>query len=111
MPAQKLVELYEMPACGDPRSETRFNPVLQDVSQMVKELEAEGVKVVRYFPSEEVTPFMRNPKVAALMMEQRLGALPITMVNGNIIKVQSYPTIEEVRSALAETAETPGKKA
>ena len=101
MPDDKIVELYEMPACGDPRSETAFNPVLQEVSKMVKELESEGVRVVRYLPSEDIGAFMRNQKVAELVHNQRLSVLPITVVNGDIIKVEAYPSMEEVRSALS----------
>jgi len=104
MSAEKLVELYEMPMCGDPRGKDQANPVLRDVNSMVKELEAEGITVKRYLPSEDMTPFLRNPKIATIMREQRLRALPITMVNGAVIKVQQYPSIEEVRNALAEGA-------
>lgn len=107
MPAEKLVELYEMPMCGDPRVQDQANPVLHQVNAMVKTLEAEGATVKRYLPSEDMSPFLRNPKIAAIMREQRLRALPITMVNGTVIKVQQYPTVDEVRNALAEGSAQP----
>jgi hypothetical protein len=105
MAREKTVELYEMPACGDPRLKTEFNPVLREVNEMVKELEAEGVRVFRYLPSEDLSPFFRNPKVAALMYNQRLSVLPITVVNGDIIKVEAYPSLEDIRSALSRDGE------
>ncbi len=89
-----------MPMCGDPRAASVPNPLLRAVNQMVKDLEAEGVTVKRYLPSENLTAFMNNPEVATLFYQQRLKVLPITVVNGDIVKVESYPTIEEVRGAL-----------
>lgn len=99
--SRNIVELYEMPACSDPLAADVANPALREINRVVKELESEGVIVHRYWPSENITPFMRNPQVAALMYRQRLKALPITVVNGSVIKVESYPAIDELRAALA----------
>jgi hypothetical protein len=105
MSDDRTVEFFEMPACGDPRSETAFNPELQEISKMVKELELDGVKVFRYLPSEDMAPFFKNYDVATLMHNQRLSVLPITVVNGDVIKVESYPSREEVRSALSKNGQ------
>jgi len=113
MPGNKLVEIYDIPVCSDPRAEGVANASLRDVNKMVKELEAEGVTVKRYVPGESLTPFLSNPEVTKLMLSKgkpspfalRAGplnvhVLPITMVNGKLVKSEKYPTIEEVRSAL-----------
>ncbi|MDO8473780.1 MAG: arsenic metallochaperone ArsD family protein [Dehalococcoidia bacterium] len=102
MTETRLVEIFEMPACGDPRAEDSHNPELRRVNQMTRELESEGVTVRLYSMNDNMNLFMQNPKVATMVFQQRLKVLPITVVNGNVIKVESYPTIEEVRSALVE---------
>ncbi|HLC23731.1 MAG TPA: arsenic metallochaperone ArsD family protein, partial [Dehalococcoidia bacterium] len=79
MSQEILVELFEMPSCGDPRVETAHNPVLRQVNEMVQELEADGVKVVRHVLSDDMRPFTLNAKISTLMRRDRLKALPITM--------------------------------
>lgn len=101
MPEDKNVELYEMPSCGDPRIKTEFNPILRDVNKMVEELEAEGIKVSRFSPSDNMVTFFKNVKVANMVRSEKMSILPITIINGDIIKVKEYPSIEEVRSAFS----------
>lgn len=121
MPGTKLVEIYDIPVCTDPRAEGVANPELRDVNKMVKELEAEGVTVKRYVPGENLAPFLSNPEITNLMRSKgkaspfalRAGplnvhVLPITMVNGKMIKSEKYPTIEEVRNALGGNGGGPG---
>lgn len=112
MAETRLVEIYEMPSCGDPRAEVAYNPELRRINQMTKELESEGVTVKLYSMSENMNVFMRNPKVATMVFQQRMKVLPITLVNGEIVKVEAYPTMEEIKSALAGSggAEAPKGK-
>ena len=49
---------------------------------------------------------MENPKIIKLIQEQQLRALPITMLNGNIIKVGSYPTKEELQDLTQHETKT-----
>lgn len=107
MAEKRLVEIYEMPSCSDPRTEVAHNPELRRVNQMTKDLESEGVTVKLYSISENMNLFMRNPKVATMVFQQRMKVLPITLVNGDIVKVEAYPTIEEIRSALAGSTAAP----
>ncbi|MBI2859341.1 MAG: arsenic metallochaperone ArsD family protein [Chloroflexi bacterium] len=102
MTPSRLVELYEMPSCTDRRAPGVPNPLLRDVNNMIKELEAEGVTVKRYSMSDNVTAFMGNPKVANLFFQQRMKVLPITIVDGEIVKVESYPTKDELMQALGK---------
>ena len=104
MSREILVELFEMPSCSDPRVETAHNPVLRQVNEMVQELEADGVKVLRHVLSDDMRPFLLNAKISTLMRHDRLKPLPITMINGDIIKVEAYPSIEEIRDAVAGIA-------
>lgn len=44
--------------------------------------------------------FLSNAEVYRLVREQQLAALPITAVNGRVIKAGAYPTLAEVQAAL-----------
>jgi hypothetical protein len=77
-----------------------IDPVLLDVSEMVLKLNEQGVVVQRYVLNQQPQAFLSNPEVYSLVRERQLTALPITMVNGQLIKVGAYPTLTEVQTAL-----------
>lgn len=77
---------------------------LLDVHEMVRVLEREGVAVARYQMGSQPTAFLVNPEVSRLLMEHRLKALPITLVDGRVLRVGAYPSLDEVRAALAAPA-------
>lgn len=54
-----------------------------------------GVQVERYTITQNPRKFMENPQVMKLIQEQQLKALPITTLNGRIVAVGLYPTLEE----------------
>jgi hypothetical protein len=73
---------------------------LLDVNEMVLALKGEGVDVSRYQMSAHLQAFMSNAPVFQLLRERQMAALPITVVNGQIVKVGAYPTLAEVKNAL-----------
>ncbi len=66
---------------------------LQDTLAKAKE---HGIETERYMITTHPKKFMENPEVMKLMQKQQLKALPITAVDGEIIKMGSYPTLEEL---------------
>ena len=78
-----------------------IDPVLLDVNEMVLKLKEQGVTVERYLITQQPQAFMANPEVFRLVHEQQLAALPITVVNGRVIKSGAYPTLAEVQAALS----------
>ena len=44
--------------------------------------------------------FMTNREVQKIVKVEKMNALPITTVNGVIIKKGGYPTLEEIEKAL-----------
>lgn len=95
------VEIFDPPMCcptglcGPTLDET-----LLDVSEMILSLQAEGVRVQRYQMTSHPQAFLNNAEVYGLVREQQLAALPVTLVNQQVIKVGAYPTLAEVRAAL-----------
>lgn len=96
------VEIFDPPMCcptglcGPTVDETLLN-----VSEMILSLQAKGIRVQRYQMTSQPQAFLNNADVYRLVREQQLTALPITAVNGRVIRVGAYPTLAEVLAALA----------
>jgi len=58
------------------------------------------LEVKRYQPQTHGMAFMVAREVQKLVKEEKMKALPITTVNGIIIKKGAYPTLEEIEGAL-----------
>lgn len=67
---------------------------LQDTLAKAKE---KGVEAERFQITTHPRKFTENPEVMKLMQQQQLKCLPITAVDGQIIKVGSYPTLSELQ--------------
>jgi hypothetical protein len=95
------VEIFDPPmCCPTGMCGPTIDPVLLDVNEMVLTLQGEGIPVARYQMASHAQAFINNREVFRLVREKQLTALPITVVNGHIVKVGAYPTLAEVRAAL-----------
>ncbi len=95
------VEIFDSPmCCPTGMCGPTIDPVLLDVNEMIITLQGEGITVARYQMSTHAQAFARNGEVLKLLREKQLAALPISVVNGRIIKTGAYPTLAEVRLAL-----------
>lgn len=98
---ESRVEIFDPPlCCPTGLCGPTIDPVLLDVNEMVLRLQAQGAKVERYLMTAQPQAFVNNPQVFQLIRERQLAALPITVVNGRVIKVGAYPTLAEVEAAL-----------
>jgi hypothetical protein len=91
--------------CGPSPDQTLIG--LQDI---LDDIAKSGVVVDRYSITQQFKKFMENPQVIKLIQEQQLKALPITIFGGNVVKVGSYPTREELQALLdtdGKTKESP----
>lgn len=97
------IEIFDPPmCCPSGVCGPTVDQALLDVNDMLHQLGERGVVVQRYQMGTQPQAFVSNPQVYRLIQEQRMAALPITVVNGQVIKVGSYPTFSEVQSALDE---------
>lgn len=97
------VEIFDPPlCCPTGLCGPTIDPLLLDVHEMVLKLQAQGMQVCRYQLSSHPQAFMANPQVFQLIRERQLTALPITVVNGQVIKIRAYPTLDEVQKMLRE---------
>jgi hypothetical protein len=67
---------------------------LQDTLEKMK---AVGAEVERYGITQNPKKFRENTDVLKLIQERQIKALPITTFNGKVIKVGSYPCLEELQ--------------
>lgn len=106
MPANGAqVEIFDPPMCCPTGvCGPTIDPALLDVNEMVLTLQGEGIPVARYQMASHAQAFVNNREVFRLVREKQLAALPITVVNGRVIKVSAYPTLIEVRAAMTNGA-------
>jgi len=72
---------------------------LQENIKTIKERYSE-VQVERYQPQTHGLIFLAAKDVSEYVKNEKMSALPITKVNGIIIKKGEYPTLEELEEAL-----------
>ena len=99
------VEIFDPPmCCPTGMCGPTIDPALLDVNEMVLTLQGEGVPVARHQMASHAQAFVNNREVFRLVREKQLAALPITVVNGRVVKVGAYPTLAEMRAAMTNGA-------
>lgn len=95
------VEIFDPPmCCPSGMCGPTIDPALLDMNEMLLALQGEGIGVARYQMATHAQAFVNNREVFKLVREKQLAALPITVVNGSLLKVGAYPTLAELRAAL-----------
>ncbi len=96
-----IIGIFDLPMCcstglcGPVQDQT-----LIDVDQMLREMKGRGVRVERYQMTSNPGVFLRNAEVMRLVREKQLSVLPITVVNGRVLKTAGYPGREELEAGL-----------
>lgn len=83
-------------ACGP-----SADPELLRVAAVLENLKKAGIQVVRHNLSSEPQAFMSSEAVTNALNEKGMKVLPITVIDGNIVKSGSYPTNEEFAHLLS----------
>lgn len=97
------VEFFDPPmCCSTGLCGPTLDQTLLDVNEMIRALQADGLRVARYQIASHPRHFMSNPEVLRLVRANNVAALPITTVHGRVIKVGNYPTQAEVYACLNE---------
>ncbi len=99
--SENKVEIFEPPMCcptgmcGPVQDQT-----LLDLLETVRTLESSGVTVARYQPGTHPAAFTGNSEVMQAVRARSTSALPITVVNGRVVKSGAYASLHEIRDAL-----------
>lgn len=75
---------------------------LVKISENIEILKSEfkGLVVERYQPQTHAMKFMANMEVGRLIRENGQKILPITVIDGKVIKTGVYPKLDELKSSL-----------
>jgi hypothetical protein len=99
------IELFDPPmCCPTGLCGPALDQTLLDVNEMIMSLQRENLRVERYQMASNPNAFLGNAEVMKLVREKEMAALPIVVVRGKVIKVGTYPTADEVHTALNGTA-------
>jgi hypothetical protein len=104
--SQIIVKIYEPPmccptgACGP-----NVNDKLVEFNETVQELEEEGIEVERNSMNNNPLAFQGNPEVLSLVNNKGTDQLPVTEVNGKVIKLGEYPTKAELMEEIKKIKE------
>lgn len=71
------------------------DPELLRVSTVINNLKNNGVLVERYNLSSNPQIFVDNNEINRMLNNNGVEILPVTMVDGNVVKIKAYPTDEE----------------
>jgi len=75
--------------------------VLREAGLLIARRDPEDSRWVYYsVNTPQPQAFLNNPEVYRLILARQLAVLPITTVNGKVIKTGAYPSLAEVRAAL-----------
>ena len=95
------VQIYD-PAmcCSSGMCGPDIDPALVKMNDAVLSLQKQGVEVERYNVAQQPKDFMANKAIADLLHKNGKKALPVTIVNGEVLKTGEYPAYEELCRAL-----------
>lgn len=71
------------------------DPELLRVATVISQLREQGVQLERFNLAQQPQAFIANSLVSAALDKEGVEVLPITIVNGDIVKTKAYPTNEE----------------
>jgi len=77
-----------------------IDPELLRISTVLSNLEKNGVKVERYNLSNNPQVFIDNKTINEILNKDGIDSLPVTMVDGKVVKTKKYPTNEELLTFL-----------
>ncbi len=99
------VELFEPPmCCSTGICGPSVDESLVRISEAIQALKNKyaGIEIERYQISQQPAKFRENPEVYGLVKTESRKSLPITAVNGKVLKAYRYPTLEELEARIGE---------
>ncbi len=97
----KKMFIYE-PAmcCSTGLCGVSVDPELLRISTVISSLQKNGIKIQRFNLTSSPMEFVNNREINKLMTEKGIEILPVTVVDGAIVKTKAYPTNHEIISLL-----------
>jgi hypothetical protein len=100
------IEIFDPPmCCPSGVCGPTIDPALLDFHEAILKLRKEHdgqLGIERYVLSQQPAKFMQQPEVIARLKTVGIPALPITVVNGRLVKERAYPSYTELQTWIAE---------
>lgn len=81
------------------------DPELLRVSTVISNLKSKGVLIERHNLSDNPQIFVDNKEINEILNNEGTETLPVTMLDGVVVKIKTYPTDEEFCSLLDVSSE------
>ncbi|MDD2477222.1 MAG: arsenite efflux transporter metallochaperone ArsD [Dysgonamonadaceae bacterium] len=93
----KNIEIFD-PAmcCSTGVCGPSIDPELLRVATVINSLKEKGIIIKRHGLSNEPQAFISNKAISEILQKEGADILPVTLVDGEIVKTKSYPTNEEL---------------
>lgn len=100
------IEIYDPPmCCPSGLCGPDIDPALLDVNEAILNVKKEfdgQVNIERYLLSQQGPKFMQQPEVMKRLQLYGVEILPLTLVDGRVVKEKSYPTYDELKKLITE---------
>jgi len=94
------IEIFDPPmCCPSGLCGPDIDPALLDINEAILKVKKEfdgQVKIERYLLSQQGQKFMQQPEVMRRLQSNGVEVLPLTLVDGKVVKEKSYPTFDEL---------------
>ena len=101
------IEIFDPPmCCPSGLCGPDIDPALLDVNEAILKVKKEfdgQVKIERYLLSQQGPKFMQQPEVMKRLQLHGVEILPLTLVDGKVVKEKSYPTYDELKKLINKT--------
>jgi len=100
------IEIFDPPmCCPSGVCGPTIDPALLDIHEAILKLKKEHdgqLGIARYLLSQQPAKFMQQPEVIGRLKADGIPVLPITLVNGRLVKERAYPSYTELQAWIAE---------
>jgi len=91
------IEIYEKALCCETGvCGSEVDTELLRITSLAAELKSKGVNIERYNLSSRPEQFIKNTLISGRIKEEGVEILPITTIDGKIVKEKIYPTNAEL---------------
>lgn len=93
----KTISIYD-PAmcCSTGVCGPSIDPELMRISSAIHTLKSNGITINRFGLSSEPQAFINNTLVNELLKQEGPDILPVTLLDGKVVKTKGYPSNEEL---------------
>lgn len=94
-----VVKVFEPPMCCPTGiCGPTIDGKLADFNDLIERLKKENYVIERYSLTQNPDAFQNEEQVMAIIKDEQVEALPISVIDGEIIKKGAYPTDEDIKN-------------